>query len=134
MTENERTRLTARRMLEEVWNLRRLDILPELCQRDACIHLPTGSVDGRDAMRDTFIVPVLEAFPDIIHHVDELIVDDGRVAMRFHGSGTHQCAFDGKAPTQKRLDYSGITIFHMRDGKVSDVWNYSNWSEAFAAL
>ncbi|MEW9922486.1 ester cyclase [Marimonas sp. MJW-29] len=121
-------------MLEEVWNLRRLDILPELCQRDACLHLPKGRVEGRDTMRDTFIVPVLEAFPDIVHEIDELIVQGNRVAMRFHGSGTHRGAFAEKAATSKRLDYAGITIFHMRDGKVSDIWNYSNWSEAFAAL
>lgn len=134
MTKNEHTVLTARKMLEEVWNLRRLDALPELCQPDARLHSPEGHIEGRDAMRDAFIKPVIEAFPDIIHQIDELIVDGNRVAMRFRGSGTHQHEFNGKAATGKRLDYQGITIFHMKDGKVSDVWNYSSWSDAFAAL
>jgi len=134
MTKVERTLLTARRMLEEVWNLRRLDVLPELCQPDARLHSSDGNIEGRELMRDAFIKPVIEAFPDITHQIDELIVDGCRVAMRFHGSGTHQKAFDGKAATGKRLDYEGVTIFHMRDGKVSDVWNYSNWHSAFSAL
>ena len=29
-------------------------------------------------MRDAFIVPVIEAFPDIVHQIDELIVDGVR--------------------------------------------------------
>ena len=123
-----------RRMLEEVWNQRRFDLLPALCQPDARVYLSDGYIEGCDRLRDEFIIPIVGAFPDIHHEIDEFIVDGDRVAMRYRGSGTHEKDFGGKQATRKRLDYEGITVFHLKDEKVHEVWNHSNWCDAFAAL
>ena len=123
-----------RRMIEEVWNQKRLDLLPDIWQPKARINLPNGFIEGYDRLRDEFISPTMDAFPDIHHEIDEFIVDGDRIAMKYHGSGTHKKDFGGKQATGKRLDYNGIIIFHLEDNKINEVWDHSNWSDAFAAL
>ena len=120
--------------MEEVWNQKRFDLLPELYQPDAKVHLNEGFIEGFDKLRDDFIEPTLEAFPDMHHEIMEFISESDRVAMRYKGSGTHQRDFGGKKATGKKLKYEGIIVFHLRENKVQEVWNHSNWSHAFAAL
>jgi hypothetical protein len=50
-----------RRMMEEVWNQKRFDLLPELYQPDAKVHLNEGFIEGFDKLRDDFIEPTLVA-------------------------------------------------------------------------
>jgi predicted ester cyclase len=109
-------------------------VLPELYQSNAKVYLSSGALEGSDRLRDEFIRPTQIAFPDLHHAIADLVVEDNKVAMRYTGSGTHQGDFDGKAATGKRLNYEGIVIFHMKDNRVAEVWNHSNWPEKFAEL
>ena len=133
MTKDDKTN-PVRRILEEVWNQKQLNLLPDLCHSNMRFHLSEGYIEGRDRLRDEVIIPTMEAFPDIYHTIDELITEGDRIAMKYTGSGTHENDFDGKQATGNRLEYKGVTIFHLKDVKVDEVWNYSNWSEMFAAL
>ena len=85
-------------------------------------------------MREHFIRPIIEAFPDIHHKIDEFIVEDDRIAKRYRGSGTHEREFGGKPETRKRMNYADITIFRLKDEKIHEVWNYSICSGAFDTL
>ena len=121
-------------MIEEVWNQKRFDLLPDLYQPNARVYLSVGFIEGYERLRDEFIIPTMDAFPDIHHEIDEFIVDGDRIAMKYHGSGTQEKDFGGKQATGKILDYEGIIIFHLKDNKINKVWNHSNWSDAFATL
>ena len=130
----EKRKETVRLMIEEVWNRKRVDLLPDLYHSDAKVHLNEGYIEGYDRLRDEFILPTLDAFPDMHHEILEFIVDGDCVAMRYRGSGTHQRDSGGKSATGKTMRYEGITVFHLKDNKVQEVWNHSNWSDAFAGL
>ena len=123
-----------RLMMEEVWNNKRVELLPDLYHSNARVYLNEGYIEGYDQLRDEFILPTLQAFPDMRHEIEEFIVDGDRVAMRYRGSGTHRGDFGGKAATGNVLKYEGIIVFHLSDKKVQKVWNHSNWSDAFTAL
>jgi len=123
-----------RLMIEEVWNKGRVELLPELYQPDARVYLNEGYIEGYDRLRDEFILPTLQAFPDMKHTIDEFIGEGDRVAMRYKGSGTHRGEFGGKAATGNVLKYEGIIVFHLSNSKIQEVWNHSNWPDAFAAL
>jgi predicted ester cyclase len=94
----------------------------------------SGILEGSDRLRDEFIRPTQLAFPDLHHEISDIMVENDKVAMRYVGSGTHQGDFDGKKATGKRFNYEGITLFHMKNNRVAEVWNHSNWSDKFAEL
>jgi predicted ester cyclase len=57
--------------------------------------------------------------------LDELIAEGDAVAVRWTAAGTHEGramegAFAGMRPTGKRVSWSGVTVFHLRDGRIVD--------------
>jgi steroid delta-isomerase-like uncharacterized protein len=58
------------------------------------------------------------AFPDLEHSCDEIMSDGERVAERFTTRGTHRREFQGIPATGKRVEFTGTSIFVLRDGKI----------------
>jgi len=65
------------------------------------------------------------AYPDFHIRIDELLFDENRAAARWTitatntGSGWHP-------PTGKRVEVTGISIVHFKDGKIKDEWIAGN--------
>jgi hypothetical protein len=53
--------------------------------------------------------------------IDELFAEGDRVVMRWTFHGTQQGEFFGLPPTNRQVDYSGINIFRISDGKIAEV-------------
>ena len=122
------------RLIEEVWNDQRLDVVPEIFQADATLNLAAGALNRIDAIREEYMRPVQTAFPDLHHEVADLFFGGDKIAMRFIGTGTHRGDFDGKAATGKKLNYEGIALFLMEENRISKVWAQSNGAHKFAEL
>lgn len=58
------------------------------------------------------------AFPDLEHRCEAIMSDGDRVAERFTTTGTHRGEFQGVPPTGKRVEFTGTSIFEIRDGKI----------------
>ncbi|MBM3949550.1 MAG: ester cyclase [SAR202 cluster bacterium] len=65
------------------------------------------------------------AFPDLVHHIDELIAEGNNVVMRQHVTATNKGTFQGVPATGKQVTYTGIIIWRITNGKVSEF--YSNF-------
>jgi steroid delta-isomerase-like uncharacterized protein len=50
-------------------------------------------------------------FPDLKHVIEETIVKDNKVAVRFRFTGTHTGDFMGIAPTNKAIDVRAIGVY-----------------------
>ncbi len=48
--------------------------------------------------------------------------DPPRVAKRWRFRGTHQGSFRGIAPTNKLVEWTGITLYRIVDGKILETW------------
>lgn len=95
------------------------DIFTEDCQfRITTIPLPVGGLEG---MRD-FAATLRGGFPDIRFTVDHLIVDGDKVLANWRITGTHQGDFLGIPPTGNVIQDHGNDIFHLREGKITNVW------------
>lgn len=133
---NEAYKNTMDRLIEDVWNNQNLDILAEVFTEDAELHL--GGLDynlkGIQNFRENYMRTTMNAFPDIQHGYDQLIVDGNRIAMMFYGEGTHKGEYDGIPATNKVLRYRGMAFFRMEDYRIAEVWTHSNWSTKFANL
>ena len=133
---NEAYQKTMDRLVEEVWNNQNLDILAEVFTEDAELH-PGGldyNLKGIPNFREKYMRATMNAFPDILHGYDQLIVEGNKVAMIFYGEGTHKGEYDGIPATNKVLRYRGMAFFRMEDSRIAEVWTHSNWSTKFEKL
>ena len=66
------------------------------------------------------------AFPD--HHLTILdqIAEGDKVVTRVTFHGTHQGPFNGIAATGKQVEWSGIAMDRIADGKVVEMWHVQN--------
>jgi predicted ester cyclase len=62
-----------------------------------------GTLSGRDAVRDEWLLPFTSAFPDYTHEVNAVAVEGERATADFVFSGTHQGELLGNEPTGKEL-------------------------------
>ncbi len=100
-----------RRMIEEVMNGGRLDVIDEL--------YTTEMAPG--AWR--WIEPFRESFPDARMEIVELIAEGEKVVGRFRCSATNLGPWRGRPPTGRRFErVDEVYIFRVRDGRIAEAW------------
>jgi steroid delta-isomerase-like uncharacterized protein len=112
----------ARRVFEEVLNGRNLDLLDQVATPDYIEHNPLpGQRTGIDGIRDRYTM-VLTAF-DPQFTVEDLVAEGDRVVLRWSQSGTHVGQFLGMPPTGRSYRTSGIEIWRVENGKLTEHWD-----------
>lgn len=66
------------------------------------------------------------AFPDWRVQIVEIIVEGNTVVIRWQGQVSHQGVFQGIPPTGKRVNVSGINIYHVTKGKIAAEWEQTD--------
>jgi steroid delta-isomerase-like uncharacterized protein len=75
-----------------------------------------------------YAVQLLHAsFPDLRITVDDLIAEGDKVVARLTARGTHQGTFRAIPPTGQFVQWSGIRIFRIADGKIVEHW--ATWDD-----
>jgi steroid delta-isomerase-like uncharacterized protein len=111
----------ARSYFEEVVNHGNMSTADAIFASEIQFHYPLGVLSGADAVKD-YIAAVRAAFPDIQFTVADLIAEGDRVAARWMFAGSQTGEFRGKAPTGQRVSVPGITVFHVVNGKIHEMW------------
>ena len=65
---------------------------------------------------------LFSAFPDIHFTIDDIVVEEDKVAMRYTMTGTHKGEFKGISPTNKKVTAWAIEIDHVVGGKFVEGW------------
>jgi len=100
-----------RRLIEEVMNRGRLDVIDE-------IYTPQMAPAAR-----RWIAPFRESFPDVQMEIVELIAEGEKVAGRFRCSATNLGPWRGQPPTGRRFErVDEVYIFRVRDGRITEAW------------
>jgi len=112
----------ARRWFEGALNGRELDVLDEILVADF-VHNTANplNANGRAGAR-RLLTGLLTGFPDARYTVDAAIVDGDRVVLRWTTAGTHEGDFGGFAPTGRRATWTGINVFRVRCGLITESW------------
>jgi predicted ester cyclase len=107
----ERNKKVVRRLIEEVLNSGRLEVIDEL-------YAPRLA---RSARR--WIAPFLASFPDVHMEIIDLIAEDDRVAARFTCSATHLGDWLGHAATGRRFEgVDEVYFFRFSEGQIIQAW------------
>jgi steroid delta-isomerase-like uncharacterized protein len=110
-----------RRLYEEVWNKRRVELVDELMSPSHAMHnnhVPDSCIGPEAYKRE--VARFMTGFPDLHFSVEDMLAENDKVAVGWTISGTHKGEFRGISPTGRKVSVEGITINHIADGKIMD--------------
>jgi steroid delta-isomerase-like uncharacterized protein len=114
------------RWFEEVWNQGRTEVIDEMMDIDCTLYgINDGEgnpLQGPDGFKP-FYKKFRDSFPDIHITIEDLLVKGDKVAARCHVRGTHAGDGLGIAATQKPIEFTGMCIARIKNGKVMEAWN-----------
>jgi steroid delta-isomerase-like uncharacterized protein len=115
-----------RRLYEEVWNKRRLEVVDELISPSHALNDPivSGSQTGPEFYKRR-VVELTTSFPDLCFTIEDMISEKGKVGVSWLISGTHQGEFMDIPATGSKISVEGITIHHITNGKILD--SHARW-------
>ena len=110
-TPGERNKEVVRRLVDEVMNAGRLQVLDEL-------YSPPMAGAAR-----RWIAPFREAFPDVQMTVVDMVAEGARAVARFKCSATHRGTWLGRAATGRRFEgVDEVYFFKFHDGRIIHAW------------
>jgi steroid delta-isomerase-like uncharacterized protein len=114
-------KIIVRRLYEEVWNKRKLEVVDEVISPSHALHDPnvSGSQMGPEGYRQQ-VTRFTTAFPDLRFAIEDIVSEEDKLVVCWTISGTHKGEFMGIAPTDKKVSVEGITINHIGHGKILD--------------
>ena len=62
------------------------------------------------------------AFPDAHHAINDLIGEDDRVVLRTTARATHRRRFEGIDPTGRPVEFTGLVVYRIEDGRIAESW------------
>ncbi len=83
---------------------------------------PVGAkgLETSKAMMQSFFA----AFPDLKVNVQNILADGDMVSTHFTITGTHKNNFMGTPATGNKINFGGMELFRIKNGKVVDFWAY----------
>jgi steroid delta-isomerase-like uncharacterized protein len=107
-----------KRLTEEL-NKGNAEIVKELYAPDVRSYSPSGS-SAPASQNDNYELTkaYFNAFPDLNQTIEEIVASGDKVTVRFIARGTHKGDFQGIPATGNRMELSGITIIHIKNGKI----------------
>ena len=78
---------------------------------DVVIHLPTGALEGKTAVRDNFVRPFIAAFPGNAHSIRNLAHAKNLVAVEWTFEAVHKGAFAKIEATGKKVQVPGCSFY-----------------------
>jgi steroid delta-isomerase-like uncharacterized protein len=131
--EKSQTNLNAVQRFYDVYNKKNEAILSEIIADDYVDygHEPPGrGAQGAKSDYQDFS----RAFADARFDIDEMFGSDDRVVVRWTVHGTHTGPFAGVSPTQKKIAVRGISLYRLRDGKITETRNQPDLLALFKQL
>jgi len=111
-------------------NNRDLSIIDEVFAPDYLVHYPgMDPIQGRDKAKEA-IASFLNAFPDIVFHIDDQIAELDKVVTKWSARGTFSGTFTGFPkkgmeiqPNGKPVIFGATDIYLVRDNQIAEEWN-----------
>ncbi len=123
---SEENKKLIRRWFDEVWNNGRADVIEELFDENGIAHGlgddPANPIKGPSGFRP-FYETFRQAFPNMMVDVEDVIAEGDKVVARCAVRAKHEGEFMGRAATQAPVEFTGITIVRIENGKIVEAWN-----------
>ena len=133
----EENKALIRRWFKEVWNDGRSESIAEIFAGDGIAHGlsddPTQPLRG-PAEFMPFHAQFRGAFPNIEVVVEDQIAEGDLVATRCSVRGKHTGDHLGFVATNSPVDFTGMTITRIKNGKIVEAWNNFDFMKMYRQL
>jgi predicted ester cyclase len=125
VTGPEHNKQLVRRIVEEMFNLGRLEVAHEIFGPDFVDRGHESMADKRGGPEGFahFVKVVREVFPDISATIQTIVAEGDYVAMWNTATATHRGELFGMAPSGKRISMKDFHFFRFKNGRVVEHWN-----------
>jgi steroid delta-isomerase-like uncharacterized protein len=134
---SEQHKALMRRWFEEVWNKGRAEAIAEMLAEDAVVQglsddaaIPLRGPEGFLPFHAQF----RDAFPNIEVVVEDQIAEGDLVATRCSVRGKHEGDSLGFKATQAPVEFTGMAITRIKDGKIVEAWNNFDFMKMYKQL
>ena len=103
-----------------------LEAADALLSPEFSLHTPLPTPGPGIPAMNNVITTCRAAFQDLQVTIEDMMAEDDRVACRFTARGVHAGEFMGLPPTGKKIAMTGIEIFRLRNGKITELWGEAN--------
>ena len=123
MISEDELRRIVEKWIEQAWQRGDLSAVDELHSPGFVDHDPSGRPADNEGFKEG-IASLFRAFSDLSSRIEDLVISpsEGKVAVRWSGSGTHSGPYMGAPPSGKKVSFKGIEILKIRDGLITDRW------------
>jgi steroid delta-isomerase-like uncharacterized protein len=111
-----------RSLFADVLNTGRVERADGLLAASFTLHdAPKGVPGNREGFK-VLVGAFRAGFPDYVDTIDDVFSVDDRVVVRWTFNGTHTGNFLGVPASGKPATISGISIYRVENGKITDDW------------
>lgn len=123
----ETNKAICRRMLEQLYDEQRVDLVQEFLAEDLVQHIAGGPPvpPGLESFKEVLIM-ALAAFPDIQFTYDDEIAEGDKVVFRWTMTATHQGEFMGVPATGKPVTRTGAAIYRLDNARIAELWFFAD--------
>ena len=107
--------------LVDAYNSRTPEAFDALLTDDVVLVRDEEKARGREEFKGV-LGRVRRAFPDIRYRIEDVIRTGDRLVLRWEARGTHEGEYLGIQPSGRAINYTGITLYELRDGKIARIW------------
>lgn len=105
---------------EDFWNKQNIAVYDNYFTADFIIHHADG--DQNREQDKKMCQAFFTAFPDMHFTLDDLVAEGDKVAMIWNANCTHKGEFMGIPATGNRIEFKGIDVFRIANGKIAEIW------------
>jgi steroid delta-isomerase-like uncharacterized protein len=107
------------RKLAEEWNKGSNEYYMQVTASDYAFYTPSGNPNPMSREEAAANLEAFwKAFPDLTYSIEEMIAAGDRLTTRYVGRGTHEGEFMGIPATGKKIEFSGLVISRIQNGKI----------------
>jgi steroid delta-isomerase-like uncharacterized protein len=125
------------RWFEEVWNKRREEAIDEMFAADGVANGLNDAegepIRGTEKFK-TLHRAFLSAYPDLNITVEDTVCEGDKIAARCTVKATHAGEGLGVAATNQPIEFTGLTIVRIKDGKIAEAWNEFDFMKMYSQL
>lgn len=120
----ETNRAIVRRMIQQVWNERRVDLIGEFFTEDYVGHKAASQSSSGLEELEAGIAMTLNVFPDLKLSIDDEITAGAKVVFRWTMRASHQGEVYGIPATGKQVTKVGVAVYRLVNARIAEFWNY----------
>jgi steroid delta-isomerase-like uncharacterized protein len=96
-------------------------VADQLIATNVVVHHPQASATGLDVYKQSMAM-FHGAFPDLHFAIEDQVAAGDRVVVRWTMTGTQRGAYQGQAPSGRKVAVVGVSLFRLAAGRVQEIW------------